>query len=305
LRASVVITGGTGFLGRNLSQFLSQKGFRILILSYGGKRSSSSEEFYRWDPYTFSRTNIEKVASLLEGSTVLIHLSGKNIGSFSLSPFFFRELYKSRVETTRFLVECVKRCKKPPKIWLQGSAVGIYGSRGDTILTEESPPGEGPLSRLCKEWESPLKEISLPICKTFLRTGIVLSPTSLFWKRLTFPYRHTFEVQFSGENPWYSWISLKDYLEGVHFLIKNPVDGPVNLTAPEPFTWKDLSETLRKWYKPRFHLSLPSSFLRSILGEFRFSLLFGSTRAIPLLLLRKEFPFAHSTLSSMEKELFP
>ena len=286
----VLVTGATGMVGSTLIPFLSTGGHE----TYRLMRSASQEpNDIPWDP---ARGEIAQ--SRLEGLDGVVHLAGENIAGRRWTTKVKQRLRDSRIEGTRLLCESLAKLKNPPKVVVCASAIGYYGDRGNESLTEESPAGSGFLPELCVEWEKacePARAAGIRVVN--LRIGVVLSLKGGALQQMKLPFQFgAGGVMGSGQQYW-SWIALDDLIGAIlHCLTHEPLQGPVNATAPNPATNYEFTKTLGAVLKRPTLVPLPAFAARLALGEMANDLLLASARVLPTRLQVTGFQFRYPTL---------
>ncbi len=237
----VGITGSHGTIGKELVPFLQEKGYEVVSLP---------------------RRNAD-----LADIDVVINLAGSSLFGSK------EKIYTSRVETTKSLVEGMK---KPPKLFISASAVGYYGS--------------GFLAKVCRAWEAEAEKAACP--KVLLRIGVVLTPKGGALKMMLMPFRLGLGAILGTGEQWMSWISMQDLLSVILFVIENEtVRGPVDAVSPNPVTNKQFSLWLAKKLNRPCFLRMPAWVLRLFLGELADDMLLKSTKVYPKKLLSAGFVF--------------
>jgi len=288
----VAISGTNGLLGRHLTATLRAAGDQVLRLVRG--TTADEPDTVAWDP---TRGTID--AAALEGVDAVVHFAGAGIGDKRWTPERREEVLTSRTQGTGLLAQTLAELDRPPAVFVSSSAVGYYGDRGDDVLTETSPPGDGFLANLCVAWEQaaqPAREAG--IRTVIIRTGIVLTRTGGALPKMLPLFRFGLGGPFGSGRQWMSWIGLADHVAAVRFLLgADGVEGPVNLTAPEPVTNKAFAKALgRALHRPAL-LPIPKFGPRLVLGgDMAEEMLFASQRARPEALLRAGFAFDHPTI---------
>lgn len=286
----VVVSGSSGLIGTALKAALRTAGHRVIPLS----RSKSSDGGIHWDP---DGGDID--AGGLEGVHAVVHLAGEGIGNKRWNDEQKRKIRDSRVRGTTLLAETLAKLARPPKAFLSGSAVGIYGDRGDEVLTETSRAGGGFLAELCVAWEeaaAPAGEAGIRV--SHLRTGIVLASGGGALPKMVPPFKFGVGGKLGSGTQWMSWISLEDEVGAiVHLLGDDAPAGPVNLTAPKPVPNADFTKALGKVLGRPAVLAVPKFGLKAILGaEMAEEVLLSSQRALPTRLLDSGYTFKHPEL---------
>lgn len=290
----VVISGGTGLVGRALVASLRRDGHGAVVLTRRPGSVSGLPEgtvVAGWDA-----VSVEPLVEVLEGADAVVHLAGSGIAEGRWTDERKRRIRASRVESSRALAEAIGRCSRRPSALVQASAVGYYGGRGDETLTEESAPGQGFLPAVCAEWEAASAPVeSLGVRRVLLRTGIVLARDGGALPRMALPFRLFVGGPVGDGKQWMPWIHLADEVAAIRFLLETEgAAGPFNLTAPEPLTNLDFCRALGRALGRPSWMPAPAFALRLVFGEMAEILLEGQ-RALPARLLEAGFTFRFPT----------
>jgi uncharacterized protein (TIGR01777 family) len=287
----IAISGASGMIGTALARSLRLDGHEVLPLVRRPVRSD--EQAVQWDP---SSGTID--AGALEGIDGLVNLSGAGIGDKRWTDAYKREVLESRTTSTDLLARTIAGLDRPPSVFVSGSAMGIYGDTGDTAVTEDGPLGTDFLADVCKSWEAAAAPASAAgIRVAFPRTGIVLSPHGGALAKLLPLFRFGLGGRMGSGRQWWSWISLDDEVGAIRWLLDHDVVGPVNLTAPNPVTNREMTEVLGQVLHRPTLLPVPSFGPKLVLGgELADALLFTSQRVLPAVLEEQAYPFTHPTL---------
>jgi len=281
----IVISGASGLIGQELLRHLRAGGHEVVTLVRRPVRSAAE---VRWDPDAGS---LDPTA--LGHVDAAVNLSGAGVGDQRWTEEYRRLILSSRVRTTSTLVDALRRLDSPPQVLLNAYAIGVYGDAGETVLTEDSPAGEGFLADVVQQWEqaaAPAAEAGTRVAT--LRTGLLANPQGGAFGRLLTLFRAGVGGPLGSGKQWWSLISMPDEVAAVEFLLTHPVHGPVNLTCPEPARNVDVSKTLgRALHRPAL-LKVPSVALRIALGDFSAEIL-ASQRVVPAKLLAAGFTFRH------------
>jgi uncharacterized protein (TIGR01777 family) len=229
---------------------------------------------------------------------VVVHLAGAGVADQPWSEERQREIRRSRVDGTLFLSEVLAELSRPPRAFLCASAIGYYGSRGDEVLTEASPPGEGFFADLCQEWEAatgPAQRAG--IRTTHLRIGIVLGQGGGALEKMLPPFRAGIGGRFGSGRQWMSWIALPDILRALRFLMdREDLAGPVNMVGPNPVTNGEFTRGLNRVLGRPGFLPVPELAVRMLFGEMGEATLLGSQRVLPARLRDAGFSFRYPDL---------
>ena len=290
----ILMTGGTGFVGKQLTSRLIQEGNDVTILTRSLKESGQPPRgisYLHGDP-----TEKGPWQDAIAGHDVIINLAGASIFR-KWSDEYKKLIRDSRVFTTRNIIEGISS-KFERKISLfSTSAVGYYGFHGDEELDEESPPGNDFLARLALEWEAEaLKAKEKGARVVITRFGIVLGEKGGALAQMIPLFKKFIGGPIGSGQQWFSWVHIKDLAEIFAFLIKNPeISGPVNICSPNPVKNKDFAKALgRALHRPSF-FPAPGFMIKWVLGEFGSVILEGQ-RVLPRRLLKKGFIFQYSSI---------
>lgn len=290
----ILISGGSGFLGRALSARLREDGATVAWLSRDPSRPAP--EGIRVLGYDALKAG--------DRFDAVVNLAGAGIAERRWSDKRKQVLCESRLGPTRALVRWMRRCEQRPRVLLSGSAVGWYGGRGDDVaLTEDSPPRDDFSHAMCEAWErAAMEAVALGVPVLLLRTGIALHPDGGMLKRLLLPFRMGLGGRLGSGRQMLSWVARDDWVEVVRILIRRHLDGagdapvgPVNLTAPEPVSNAGFTRALGEALHRPAVLAVPASVLGLALGEMS-TLLLDGQRAIPQRLQQAGFQFHHPGL---------
>jgi uncharacterized protein (TIGR01777 family) len=276
---TVLITGGTGLLGKALGKYLVNKGYKVIILSRSGAPSKTAEgnsnmHFAKWDV----KNKTIDIAALQEADHI-IHLAGAGVMEKKWSEDYKREIVSSRVDGARLIVDSLKKNANKVQTVISASAVGWYRA-GENIHTEEEPPDDSFLGETCRLWEesiTPVAQLNKRLVK--FRIGIVLSKEGGALKEFIQPFRFGIAAILGSGKQMISWIHIDDLCRLFLFAIENNgLNGVYNAVAPEPVNNKTLTLTLAKkrnlFYIP-FHV--PIFILKIMLGERSIEILKSAT----------------------------
>jgi uncharacterized protein len=293
----ILVTGSNGMIGTEAVRRLTEAGHYVVRLVRSSPNRDRGDAV--WDPVSGS---VER--NHLKGIDGVLHLAGESIlGMWTQAKK--ERLHRSRVTATEFLAQAVASISPRPKVFACASAIGIYGSRGDTWLNETSTPGQGFLPTLTQEWEQSTNLlVTAGIRVVNLRIGIVLSPKGGALKQMLPPFRLGLGGTLGRGRQYMSWITLDDVIGAMQFALENPsISGPVNLTAPNPVTNYELTKTLgRVLHRPTI-FPVPSPLLKLAPGRMAEEMLLASLRVEPAKLVKAGFKFAHPDLEKALYEL--
>jgi uncharacterized protein len=300
-RMRIVVTGGSGFLGRPLCERLVSLGHEVVSLTRGGAAADGRGHVWRGEPglrqVRWSATpDIEGWGPVLDGADAVINLAGESIAATRWTAEQKRRLEGSRLDAARAVGAAVARCDAPPSVLVNASAVGYYGDRGDERLTESSPPGQDFLAGLSVRWEQEAVRAGGAARVILLRTGIALARDGGVLAKLAPPFKLFVGGRLGSGRQYMPWIHREDWIRLVVWLLDTSVAGPVNATAPSPVTNRDFSRALGAALGRPSLLPAPAFALRLALGEMADALLLGGQRAVPQRAMDEGFEFRYPTL---------
>ncbi|GAA4356194.1 TIGR01777 family oxidoreductase [Kangiella marina] len=286
----VLITGGTGFIGRNLVPLLKAQSHEVTVLT-------RSPDKYRAYP-TFKDVKLTSSLTEVSAVDVVINLAGANLSAKRWSDRYKQEIVESRLNLTENLVQWINGQQQKPHTLISGSAIGYYGARGNEELDEESTSGSASefQVRLCSRWEdAAYKAESLGVRVCCIRTGVVLGDEGALQQMVT-PFKFGVGGKLGSGNQYFSWIHIHDHIRAIMHLIDNEeLKGTFNLTAPNPVTNERLTNALGSvLHRPTF-ATMPAFALKIIVGEMATMLLTGQ-RVFPKKLVKSSFTFEYSTI---------
>ncbi|AYN43879.1 TIGR01777 family protein [Streptomyces dangxiongensis] len=284
-RSRIAVAGASGLIGSALVRSLTADGHEVVRLV---RRAPQGADEVRWDP---GRQYVDPAG--LAGCDVVVNLAGAGVGDRRWTPEYKRLLRDSRVRGTAALAEAVTALAEPPRVFVNGSAIGFYGETGDRVVDEDAPPGDGFLSGLCVEWEraaAPVREAG--VRTVFLRTGLVVARGGGAWARLFPLFRAGLGGRLGDGRQYWSYIALHDEVAAIRHLVDtDTLSGPFNLTAPEPLTNREITAAMSRVLRRPAVFAVPAPALRAALGEMAGDVL-GSQRVVPRRLLESGFRFA-------------
>lgn len=289
----VIIAGGSGFIGKALSNELSEKGFDVLVLTRGKQKLENNIKFISWDGI-----NLGPWANELEGAKAVVNLTGRSINCLH-TPQNKKEIIESRLNSIQALEVAFKNCQSAPDVWVQASATGFYGDTGEAAVDEQSPKGSDFLSDVCEAWENKFVEVNLSNTrKVILRFGVVLGENGGALKPLKLITKLFLGGAAGNGKQYISWIHVDDICRIILEAIENnEISGIYNATAPEPVTNSEFMKTLRSVLKRPWVPPAPS-FIIKIIAKFVLktepSLILEGNKAIPKRLINHGFRWKFS-----------
>jgi len=288
----VIITGGRGLIGQALARELVGHGYQVIVLSrqlpiFFPNDQPENISYEMWDgrsPQGWGR--------LAEGARAIVNLAGENLSAGRWSAARKQRIRDSRVNAGQAVLQAVRQARRKPEVVVQASAVGYYGPCGDQELTEEAPPGNDFLAKVCVDWEASTAPVAgLKVRHVVIRTGVVLDAEAGALPDMALPFRLFVGGRLGSGRQYVPWIHLADEVAAIRFLIEHAkASGPFNLTAPQPLTNAEFGRTLSKVLRRPYWLPVPAFALRLLLGEMSTVVLNGQ-RAVPQRLLQLGFSF--------------
>jgi uncharacterized protein (TIGR01777 family) len=311
------IAGGTGLIGKRLSAYLLKEGHEVTILTRKKQNSFKEKSWGNFCEQKFPQSpsknfNVggeENIPSILlwDGKSVpvsspppeaIVNLCGAGIADARWSAERKRVLLESRIHPILAFEKYLQKIPVKPKVFLQASAVGFYGtSLENKDITEEAPNGDDFLSKLCLQWESATQSIaSMGIRTVFARTGVVLDPEGGALAKILPPFRFFLGGPLGHGKQWFPWIHRDDEAEALTFLLQNEkAAGPFNLCAPGIVNNREFSKTLAQiLHRPCF-IPAPAWVLKILFGELSLCILEGQ-KAVPKKILELGYVFRHQNI---------
>jgi uncharacterized protein (TIGR01777 family) len=296
---NIVITGGSGFVGTHLSNFLLRAGHRVTALG-----RSSAHRNIRHENFTYVSADTTRLGDWqqqFEDVDAVVNLAGATIFK-RWTENYKKQIYESRVLTTRHVVASLPRGKK--LTLCSASGAGYYGNRGDDILKENETPGEDFLAGLSVDWE---KEALLAaddhIRVVVMRFGVVLAKDGGAMAKMIPAFKLFVGGSMGDGMQWFPWMHLIDLMAAVRFILENEqIQGPVNFCAPNPIRYRDLVKSLGETLKRPTIMPAPAFLIRLVMGEFG-NVFLSSQRIVPDKLLNHGFSFKYPDIKDAVREV--
>ncbi|MGA2503876.1 MAG: TIGR01777 family oxidoreductase [Anaerolineales bacterium] len=262
----IIITGGTGLIGRALAESLILDGHQVWILTRNPSTAhiAESAQGVYWDSRTTAGWD-----PLVSQMDAVVNLAGESLGSGPWTKVRKNRIISSRVEAGRAISSAILLTTQRPKVLIQASAVGFYGPHAAEPVTEDSPLGLGFLAEVCRDWEASSQAVeAMGVRRVVVRTGVVLSKNADAFQRLMLPFRLFAGGPMGTGHQGFPWIHLADEVAAIRFLLdNNHALGVFNLSAPEPLSNADFSRILARVMQRPYWLPVPAFALRLLLGE--------------------------------------
>ena len=291
----ILLSGASGPIGAALLPSLQAQGFAVTRLV---RSSASGSDQIVWDP---SRPLSPEIVS---GFHAIIHLAGESIvGRWTDAKK--RRILESRAQGTGHLAEAAAKASQPPRAFISASAIGFYGNRGDEILREDSPSGEGFAAEICRQWESATQPAAQAGIRTAqMRIGVVMSADGGALPAMLTPFRMGLGGRLGNGRQWWTWVSVRDVVGAIqHVLNHETLSGPVNTVAPNPVTNAEFTRILASALNRPAIFPMPAFAVGLIFGEMGEELFLGSQRVEPAKLAGTGYQFQHPDLKNALKEI--
>jgi uncharacterized protein (TIGR01777 family) len=303
----VIITGGSGLIGRALTESLAADGHDVTVLSRnpaGVVDLPSGVNATQWDGKT-----AEGWGALVEKADAVVNLAGESIAGKGLVPSRWTVDRKNRIRQSRLdagnaVMDALESAAHLPSVLVQASAIGYYSVHGDEMLDENSPPGSDFLAQLCVDWEASTEQAeALGVRRVIIRTGLLLSTAGGVLPLLAMPFRFYAGGVVGSGKQYYSWIHVADEIAAIRFLIEaDDTFGAYNLTAPQPVTAKEFARVIGKVLRKPARMPVPAFAMRAALGDVS-NLALEGQRVLPKRLLDAGFEFRYAELEETLRDL--
>src|SRR6187401_48754 len=286
----VVVTGGTGFLGEPLVEALRRDAHDVVVLTRSSPRGPGD---IQWRPSDAGGGWVRA----FEGAGAVINLAGEPIAAGRWTTVRKRAIRESRVEATRAVVAALRQAGTQDVALLSGSAIGYYGATGDEPLDEYAPAGTDFLGSVCRDWEREARAAEATARVVLLRTGLVLAAGGGALQQLALPFHFFAGGPLGSGSQVMSWIHRDDWIAMVRWALANSSgSGPVNMTAPQPVTNREMADAIGRALRRPSILPAPAFALRLALGEMADAMILNGQRVLPALAQSRGFKFRYETI---------
>jgi len=294
----ILITGGTGFIGRTLCHRLLDAGHELIVLSRKPEQVTKL-----CGESVIAISNLEDLSSE-EIINAIINLSGEGIADRLWTKKRKQKLLDSRINITKQLIAYTARARQKPSVMISGSAVGYYGSNGESELDKTTDNPDDFAQQLCKQWEAAaeaVEEHGVRLC--IIRIGLVIGRDGGFVKRMLLPFKLGLGGRLGNGQQWMSWIHKEDLITIIETLLNaSELEGNFDATAPQPVTNAEFTACLaNNLHRPAI-FPVPAIVLKLLLGEMS-ELLLGGQKVLPERLIEQEFSFQYNSLDSALKAI--
>ena len=299
----IIITGGTGLLGRPLSAALAQAGHEVTVLSrQPGKVQNMPPgvKLAAWDG-----ESSQGWGELADGADAVVNYAGESIAGGRWSDERKRKIRQSRINAGKAVMQAISAAAVKPKVLIQASGIDYYSAQtGDQAVTEASGPGSDFLAKVCFDWEASTAAAKAQgVRRPVVRTGIVLAADGGALPRLLLPFKLFAGGPLGSGKQWLPWIHIADHVAAVRFLIENETaDGPFNLVAPNPVTNQEMAKAIGEVMGRPAFVPAPAFAMRAVLGEMA-TLVLEGRRVVPSKLQSLGFPFQYATVLPALRDL--
>lgn len=303
----IILAGGSGLIGRELTELLSSEGDEVIILSRNPVKVTGlprSARAVQWDG-----KSVQDWGKLIEESDAVVNLTGENLSGEGFLPSRWSSerklrLVQSRVNSGKVLTQAIDTSAHKPSVFVQASGIGFYGTLQTKTLTESDPPGDDFLANLSKEWEASSQAVeAMGVRRVVVRNGVVLSTRGGALPLILLPHRLYVGGPLGNGRQVYSWIHISDEVRAIQFLLhNNEATGVFNLTSPNPLPNKEFEKTIASVMKRPYYLPVPGIAMRLALGEVALLVLEGQ-KVIPQKLLSAGFEFKYPFLEDALRNL--
>jgi uncharacterized protein len=291
----VLVSGASGPIGAALLPSLKASGYAVTRLV---RTSATDKDQITWEP---SRP---LSPDLVSGFDAVIHLAGESIvGRWTEAKK--RRILDSRTQGTAHLAEAAAKAARRPSVFISASAVGYYGNRGDEILREDSPSGQGFAAEICRQWEAATQPAAgAGIRSAQMRLGVVMSADGGGLQKILVPFRLGLGGRLGDGRQWSSWVSVDDVVGAIHHVLKsNSLQGPVNTVAPNPVTNSEFTSILASVLHRPALFPMPAFAVHLVFGEMGDELFLASERVAPAKLTASGYEFRHPELRKALEEI--
>lgn len=297
---NIFITGGTGFIGSYLRTMLLQEGHFLTVVTRSPKKYESekakNQQFVSWDDDLITEMN---------KADAVINLAGASIFGQRWTEEVKNRIYESRIESTRQIVNAIKKADAPPSVLVSGSAAGYYGDRGEDVLDESAPAGDDFLAQVCVDWEKEARKVEeAGVRLTIPRIGIVLQQGGGALEQMVTPFKLGVGGPVGSGDQYFPWIHMHDLCRAFLFAVEEEeIEGAFNLNAPHPVTMRTFADELANQLHRPSLFRVPEFVLQLVLGDAAAPIT-NSLRLQPKKLQQSGFRFQYEYVTEALAEIF-
>jgi uncharacterized protein len=296
----IVIAGGSGFIGKKLTDLLWTEGHTIVILTRKEKKSVGRIEYVHW--LSEGSSPEKEIAS----ADAFINLAGVSINDGRWSKSHQKQIYESRMAATEELLRIISSLPEKPSVLVNASAIGIYPASVKTVYSEDSTDTANDfLGKTVRDWENKAKRVEEhSVRSVYMRFGVVLGKEGGALPLMALPYRLFVGGKVGSGEQWVSWVHVMDVVRAVLFALKNDaLRGPVNVTSPSPLQMNDFGKTIGSVLHRPHWIPVPTFAMKMVLGQ-KSALVLEGQHVLPQVLQQEGFEFMYPTLRSALEDLF-
>ena len=283
----ILVSGGTGFIGRPLVKALREAGHEVVVLTRQSALATSGNGY------------IDSIDALDARPDAWINLAGAGLADKRWTPKYLEEIRESRIDLSGHITDFLLERQWIPEAVLSGSAIGFYGASETTVFVENSPNGSGFSATLCSDWEASVKPLADAGARlALLRTGVVLDKESGAYPQMTGSFKAFVKTWLGSGKQWLSWIHRSDVVSAIIYILNTPrLSGPVNLTAPAPVTHRGFADAAARAKPTLLAMGVPAPVMRIMVGGVADELLLVGQQVLPEKLRASGFAFAYPTIN--------
>ncbi|MBU9719858.1 MULTISPECIES: TIGR01777 family oxidoreductase [Bacillaceae] len=288
----IAIAGGSGFVGKHLTMKLVAEGHQVVILTRNKPHTQHKDITYvEW------LTEQAEPEKALTDITAFINLAGENLNSGRWTKAKKQDILQSRIDATKEITRIITKMETKPKILINASAIGYYGTSEESTFTEQTDKsGNDFLANVVKTWEQAANDVPDSVRVVFARFGMILDKDEGALNKMLLPYKLFIGGPLGSGKQWLSWIHIDDLVNAIHFcLMQGEISGPVNMTASEPLRMNDFGKTLGSVLNKPHWAPVPAFLLKIVLGEMSILVVEGQ-RVLPDKLQEHGFTFQYPNL---------
>ena len=297
----ILISGGTGLIGKNLVERLVNQGNQVYILTRNksGKKDSDFVKFFEWDAQS-----VDVLIPIMNQVNAVINLAGENIGSGFWTKAKKEKIISSRVSVGKALTSAILSAESKPEVFIQSSGVGYYGTSLNKTFDESSPNGNDWMAEVARVWEASSEELdAIGTRRVIIRSGVVLDNHSGALPLMVLPFKLFVGGPLGSGKQIISWIHLEDEVRAIEFILeKRNLEGAVNLVAPYPHTNAEFGKMIAKILRRPYWFPVPGFGLKLIIGE-KSTLVLDGQFVVPNKLLENGFEFNYPTLEKALRDI--
>lgn len=282
----ILVSGGTGFIGRPLVKALKEAGHEVFVLTRQSALAASDDDY------------IESINALDARPDAWINLAGAGLADKRWTIKYLEEIRASRIDLSRHIADFLLEKDWIPEALLSASAIGFYGASETTVFDENSPNGSGFSATLCSDWEASVQPLADAGARlALLRIGVVLDSESGAYPQMTGSFKAFVKTWLGSGKQWLSWIHRSDVVSAIIHILNTPaLSGPVNLTAPHPVTHRGFADAVGRVKPTLLAMGVPATVMRIMVGGVADELLLTGQQVMPEKLKASRFAFAYPSI---------